>query len=192
MTDTNEFPIEGKGIPQIPGTSENPEYIKRGGNKSKKKILLISLLAVILIVSVAGIGFANKFRHFREDGPLVFMMEKVTEGLNLSDQQKKDVQQIKDEVKAKMESKKSNRESGMSDFENAFRQDNLDKATLNSIAEKRQADREEMKSFMEDELIKFHSILTPDQRNKVADKVKDMRENHRFWDKDDKKHMENN
>ena len=44
-----------------------------------------------------------------------------------------------------------------------------------------------MVGFFEDELIKFHSILNADQRNKVADKIKDFRENHKDWHKGDKR-----
>ncbi len=184
MTDINEFPIEGKESNELNNTelsAKNP-----GKRSPKKRIFLGILLALILVVSIAGISFANKMKHFRDDGPLVFMMEKITQDIDLTEQQKSQVQQIKDEVKTKMESRKKDHESSMSDFENAFRQDNLDKTTLDAIADKNKADREEMKSFFEDELIKFHSVLTQAQRNKVADKIKDFRENHKFHDKDHK------
>jgi Spy/CpxP family protein refolding chaperone len=36
--------------------------------------------------------------------------------------------------------------------------------------------RQEMKEFMMDEMIKFHAILTPEQRNKAADKMKNFHE----------------
>lgn len=192
MTDVNEFPISGQENNQNNPEAETPKKPLR--KKSKRRIALVLLLAVIIVVSVVGIGFANKMKHFRDDGPLVFMMEKMTEDLNLNDQQKKSVQDIKDEIKAKMESrKKADHESTMTEFENAFRQDNLDKTTLETIASKREADKQEMKSFFEDELIKFHGILTSEQRNKVADKMKDFRQNHKDWhkDKDQKNKPEN-
>ncbi len=38
------------------------------------------------------------------------------------------------------------------------------------------AKRDEMRSFMLDEVAKFHSILTPEQRNKAVDKMKEFRQ----------------
>jgi|GEM_PF-970164 len=187
MTDINEFSIAGQDNNDSENTNPTPKQkpVKR---KSKRKIVLGLLLTVVLVVSLVGIGFANKMKHFKDDGPLMFMMEKISEDIDLTPQQKSQVQSIKDEVKAKMESrKKSDHESGMTDFETAFRQDNLDKSTLESISTKHEADKQEMKSFFEDELIKFHSILTADQRNKVADKIKEFRESHKDWHKGDKK-----
>jgi hypothetical protein len=190
MTDINEFPIAGKDNEQNNEINENTK--KHMNRRSKKKLFLGVLLGLVIIVSVVGISFANKLKHFEDDGPLVFMMDKMTGDLNLTDQQKSDVQKIKDEVKTKMESRKSDRDSKMTDFETAFRQDNLDKPTLDAIADKNKADREDMKNFFEDELIKFHSILSSTQRNQVADKIKDFRENHKSWHKDGKQKPENN
>ena len=194
MTDINEFPIAGQENNDPEGQLKQVNNNKTSGKKSRKKIVLGLLLVVILIVSVVGISFANKVRQFRHDGPLVFMIEKITEDMDLTAQQKQSIQQIKDEIKAKMESrKKEDHASAMTDFENAFRQDNLDKTTLDAIATKHEADKQEMKSFFEDELIKFHNILTADQRNKVADKMKDFRQNHKDKsnDKDGKKKFDN-
>jgi Spy/CpxP family protein refolding chaperone len=57
-----------------------------------------------------------------------------------------------------------------------FRSDSFDKQKALDLAKQRDADRDEMRNFMVDELAKFHAILTPDQRNKAADKMKEFRE----------------
>jgi Spy/CpxP family protein refolding chaperone len=160
--------------------------------KSRKKFsitkkILISVVIVLLIVSAgAGISFAHKMKQLKDGGPLMFMLEKVTKDLNLTDAQKSQVQALKDEIKTKMESRKKDRQSGAEDFENAFKQDKLDKETLKSIEQKHESNREEMKDFMMDELIKFHDILTSDQRTQVVQKIEDMRKNHDMWKHHDK------
>ena len=153
---------------------------QKGGENSKKrsskKLLLWGLIIFFLISGVAGVTFAQKMKQFRDKGPMFFMMGKIVDDLNLTVQQKADVDKIREEIKAKRESMKKDHESGMTDFENAFKQDKLDKETLKSIMQKREAQREEMKDFMLDELVKFHAILTPEQRTKAVEKVKEMRE----------------
>jgi len=155
----------------VPGTGgENSK------KRSRKKLLLWGFIVFFVIAGAAGVTYAQKMKQFRDKGPMFFMMEQVVKDLNLTDQQKTDVDKIREEIKAKMESNKKDHESGMTDFENAFKQDKLDKETLKSIMQKREAKREEMKDFMLDELIKFHAILTPEQRTKAVEKVKEMRE----------------
>jgi Spy/CpxP family protein refolding chaperone len=154
---------------------------KPAGKSFKKKILISTLIIVFIIAGAAGVAYTQKVRQLRDKGPMFFLMDRMTKDLNLTEQQKTDVNKIKDEIKAKMESMKKNRTDVMSDFQNAFKQDNLDKKTLEDIEAKREANRTEMKGFFMDELIKFHDILTPDQRAKLVDKMNQMKEQHGKW-----------
>ena len=84
---------------------------------------------------------------------------------------------------------KKDNSSGMSDFGDAFKQDKLDKETLKSIEQKHEANREEMKDFMMDKFIKFHDVLTSNQRAQVVQKIQDMKDKHK---KDHKDKPQNN
>lgn len=150
--------------------------IKPERKKILKKVLLFSVLFVLIASLGGGLVVAQKVKQFRDRGPLFFMMEKITKELDLNENQKAEVDKIREEIKAKMESKKKEREGDFNEFENAFKQDKLDKQVLKDLAAKREANREEMKEFFMDELIKFHSILTPEQRLKAVEKMKEMRE----------------
>lgn len=159
--------------------AEMPEKGGKGKSKvrgSKKKYYILGFIIFLLIAGITGVNFAQKMKNMRDGGPLFFMMNKVTKELNLTAQQKADIDKIKEEIKAKRQSMKKDRGSKMDDFANAFKQDKLDKETLKSLEQKHEADRQEMKDFMMDELIKFHDILTPDQRNQVVEKMKEMRQ----------------
>lgn len=161
---------------------ENTKPAKR----SKKRFFLWGFIIFFVIAGVTGIGIAQKVKQMREGGPWIFMLNQVTKDLTLTDQQKSDIEKLKDEVKAKRESMKKDNQNPMDDFANAFKQDNLDKETLKSIEQKHEAKRQEMKEFMMDELIKFHDILTPDQRNQVVEKMKEMRDKRKEMFKDKK------
>jgi len=169
--------------------THSPETGGKGRSKvrdSKKKYYLWGFIIFFLIAGITGVNFAQKMKNMRDGGPLFFMMNKVTKDLNLTDQQKADIDKIKQEIKAKRESMKKDRGSKMDDFANAFKQDKLDKETLKSLEQKHEADRQEMKDFMMEEMVKFHDILTPEQRNKVVDKMKEMRE--KMKDRHKKRH----
>jgi Spy/CpxP family protein refolding chaperone len=85
---------------------------------------------------------------------------------------------IRDEIKAKMDENKKKREDDMNEFGSMFKQDKLDKDQLIELSKKHDANREEMKSFFLDELIKVHSILTPEQRTKAVEKMKEFKDKH--------------
>ncbi len=168
------------------------ETVKKTSKKwsLSRKVFLVLFTVVFVVVGAAGISFANKMKKPHGGGHLMMMLEKISNDLNLTTDQKSQVQSLKDEIKAKMESRKKDKQSGMEDFGNAFKQDKLDKETLKTIEQKREADRQEMKDFFMDELIKFHDILTPDQRAQVVQKMQDMRKNHES--KKDKDKIKNN
>jgi Spy/CpxP family protein refolding chaperone len=160
-------------------TFNNPSELKSPVKRSTKrtKIIISSVLLVFIITGIAGLGFAKGFydKH-RPHGKLGFMLEMVVKDLDLNDQQKSEVEKIKNEIKVKMDAKKEARKNDMDEMEKMFRSDNFDKTKALEMSKKHDADREEMKSFMIDEMAKFHAILTSEQRNKAADKMKEFRD----------------
>lgn len=144
-----------------------------------RKFMLSALIVLFVITGLAGFGFMMKVKgvkdRMREDGPLMFLLDKVAKDLNLTDQQKTDVEKIREEIKQKIESKRTKHEDSFDEFENLFKSDNLNKDALKQLAQKHETDREEMKEFFLEELVKFHSLLTPEQRNSVTEKMRDFR-----------------
>lgn len=163
-------------------TAEQANQCSKKNHKHSfaKKIIVGCVIFFVIAAGVVGVGFTYKALQFKkqmeDDGPLGMMLERITKDLNLTDQQKTQVEDIKKTIKDKRESNRQLRENGMSEFENAFRQDNLSKETLKSMHEKYETEIKEMKEFYADQLVRFHSILTSEQRNKVADKMKEFRE----------------
>ncbi len=166
-------------------TFNNPPEVTETAPKKKptrkKKIIVSSILLIVLITGIAGLGFAKGFydKH-RPHGPLGFLMEMAVKDLDLTDQQRNEVAKLKDEIQAKMDSrKKEDRKAEMEEMMQMFRGDTFDKTKALELMKKRDAEREEMRNFMLDETAKFHAILTPDQRNKAVDKMKEFRDKKR-------------
>jgi Spy/CpxP family protein refolding chaperone len=156
-------------------------------NPKKRRIIWGAVIIIFLITGIAGIGFAQKVKKMRDNGPMFFIMEKISKELNLTDNQKAEVEKIREEIKAKMESKKQDRENNFTELENIFKQDKIDKESLKLLSQKHEQDREEMKEFMMDEFIKFHAILTPQQRIQAVEKFHEMKDKGRgFFHRDDK------
>lgn len=160
--------------------SIQPEDIK-SRSKSFKKFIIPLIVTALIFSSVFGIVYAKK--KFR-DGPPGFIIEMLTQNLNLSENQKAQVERLKVQVKEKMEQNKPDGESAMDELANEFKKDQLDKKKLMELADKKEHKKEEMKEFMMDKLIEFHNILTPEQRNKVVENMTSMKD--KFHDKMDK------
>lgn len=177
-------------------TSNYPPELNRGSKRtfSKKKTLVISLCVVFIITGFAAIGFANNFidkHHHGGKGPLGYLLKIALKDFNLSDQQKQEVEKIRDEIKTKIDQNREDRKNDMNEMEQLFRSNNFDKTKALEILKKNEAKRDEMQSFILDQTAKFHAILTPDQRNKAADKMKDFHEKKKEkcgkWNKEDGK-----
>lgn len=170
-----------------PQEGVNPENNRKKKWSSRRKIILSVILVIIIITGIAGVSVAQKMRQFRHDGPLFFMMERMSKELNLDDKQKAEMDKIRDEIKAKMESKRQDKKKDMTDFENLFKQNSINKDELKQLVSKHEQDREEMKDFYMDEFIKFHALLTPEQRQKAVDKMHEMKDKReKFFNHDDK------
>jgi Spy/CpxP family protein refolding chaperone len=169
--------------PVVPSEENNqsgqttPNNVSKHRKGSRKKFVIGGFLVLFIIAGVIGVGFAkNKADKFRDHGPRGFIIGRIVKDLDLSEQQKKEVEAIKEEIKVKMQEKRKNRQDNMSQYEDMFRGSTFDKQKALELAGKRDADKEEMKNFMIEQTAKVHAILTPDQRNKAADKMKEMRE----------------
>ena len=170
MSDTNSInnPTEQPNEPAVNKT-------KKSGRK--RKIIIGTVIVLFLVMGIAGIGIAKGHgKHRGGHDPMRFILGKVAKDLNLNEQQKAEVEKIKNEIKAKKDAMRESRKSDANEMENMFRGDSFDKQKALDLDKKRTAEREEMKTFMVDQLAKFHAILTTEQRNKAADKMKEFRD----------------
>ena len=109
------------------------------------------------------------------DGPGGFMIGMLIEKLDLNETQKTQVEKIRDEIHARMQSGSNDHQTMMEDFASEFTNENMDKNKLMELDQKRQEIMKENKEFMMDKMIEFHNILTPAQRQEAVDLMKNMR-----------------
>lgn len=170
-----------------PNQPEPNHLIKK---RSFRKIIVPVLAVMLVLTVVCGIVAAKK--KFR-DGPHGFIIDKMTENLNLTDNQKAQVDRIKEQIREQMEANRPDAKVGLEELADEFMEDKLDKSTLIELKKKKDQKKEEMESFMMDKLIEFHAILTPAQREQAVKNMKEMR--NKFHDRmkgsDEKRDREN-
>ncbi len=152
------------------------EMIKKGNFfSSYKKWIVLASVVILLTAGVGTFAFA-KMHKFHEEGPLGFMLDKLTEDLGLSQDQKAQVDRLKATVKEKMDAeRKSEKDNDAEELINAFRNSTLDRNKLNELEQKKSTKMQEMKEFTKDKIMEFYNILTPAQRTKAADKMAKMK-----------------
>ncbi len=154
-------------------TANENQPVQKNKKRSYKKFIISFVIVVLIFSSVCGIVIAKK--KFR-DGPHGFFIEKMIENLNLTENQKAQVERIKTQIKEQMEANKPDRQNDMESFASEFRKEKLDKNALIELKRKKDENKEMMEIFMMDKVIEFHDILTPEQRNQVVENMKNMKE----------------
>lgn len=98
-------------------------------------------------------------------------MKKIAKELKLNEQQKVELEQIKDEILAKKAEFKINHQEIKNAVLSQVKSDTVDQAALNGLFEDKELEFKEMRAFLVDKFAEFHNILTPEQRLSLAEKM---------------------
>ncbi|MCX5804919.1 MAG: Spy/CpxP family protein refolding chaperone [Proteobacteria bacterium] len=101
--------------------------------------------------------------------------EKLKSKLELNAAQQEQLDGIKEELKKKMAEMKKNHASKKEEFLTLLQSDTIDQEKLKKMINEKKARMDEFSSLMIDKLVKFHSTLSPEQKEKL---VKYLRERH--------------
>jgi Spy/CpxP family protein refolding chaperone len=152
-----------------------PEQINPGPDTRTGRKLLFSAVATALVITVAAaFGFTMNIMSKYKDDPYGILLEQVANEINLNEQQKTEVNKIKETVTAKTEGRTIKHVKGGSEIEKLFRSETFDRQKALNIANRQEKENLDLAVFMVDELEKLHSVLTSEQRNSAVDKVKEL------------------
>lgn len=136
------------------------------------------MFKIFKIVSVLGLvllAFANCRHHSLAD-KADWIAKRIASELDLNDKQKVELQRIKKEILDKKN------ELGVKmfpeDIIDQIRLPQIDETKVSKSFEQNDAKRDQMRIFMTKKFIEFHAILTPEQRNKLADKITKLLKKH--------------
>ena len=139
------------------------------------KTLFIALLMFFLFVVIGGCHRHKQgcFRHHTSHKKkLNWIFKKISKELKLNDSQKIKFEKIKNDIETKHEELKGTKTEMLNVFLTQLESNEVNVSELNKEFDEKHQHIQEMKSFLIDKFAEFHSILTPEQRTKLAEKIK--------------------
>ena len=139
-----------------------------------KKGLYLSIIVVFLI-SVAGLaGCRRHSPHQKAE----FMVDYVSETLDLNESQKEHLDQIKEELLEKGSRMHADKAAMHSELVSQLRSEEIDQERLKAMVTEHRVKMEEMIDLAIVKLAEFHKTLTPEQREKLVAKLESFKKWH--------------
>jgi len=141
--------------------------------KTPGKIASIAIIVVISAFTIAACG------HHRPHDPqerAEWMLQRVTDHLDLDEQQQAKLRAIKMEIETSVKKHREQQHQLFDRLAANIESPELDKALLMEIVETRKQAFDDTAPLIIDKLIEFHASLNPEQKKKVADKMEHFRE----------------
>jgi protein CpxP len=138
------------------------------------------LLATLFVSSAILFAGCHRFHRFHckvsHEKIAQWMVKKVSRDLDLTDEQKKELNRIKDEILVKhLELKKEHQEI-LTAVLQQVKNDSVNEAVLNDLFAGKEPKIKEMRTFLIAKFAEFHRILTPSQRDKLAKHINEFHE----------------
>ena len=139
-----------------------------------KKGLYISMVA-LLIAGIAGLSGCRRHSHAHK---AEFMVDYISETLDLTEGQQEQLNQIKDEVMAEAKEMHANKESMHAELVAQLRSEEIDQALVKTkIAEHREK-MDHIIDLLVVRIAEFHKTLTPEQKEKLVAKLETFKKWH--------------
>jgi Spy/CpxP family protein refolding chaperone len=139
-----------------------------------KKGLTIALIGVF----ISGALIFTGCRSHSHEGKAEFMIDYIAETLDLTDEQRVQLDGIKDEFIAKAKEMHAQKEVMHAAFTAELRKEEISRETLNGLIDQKRAQMEEFVNLALDRLIEFHKTLSAEQREKMVAKIEYFHEKH--------------
>ena len=135
------------------------------------------IVAVVLFVSLAlfmGACSHGRFSGSHNTSPekrVEWVKKRISDELKLDAAQNAKLDQIADDLMARRKKMVSEREKGRLELAALVKAEKLDRADLERLVAKKRAHIEEVIDVVMDHAVEFHSMLTPEQRVLLAEKI---------------------
>lgn len=144
-----------------------------------KKSLTIALIGVF----ISGALIFTGCRSHSHEGKAEFIIDYIAETLDLTDEQRVQLDGIKDEFIAKAKEMHDQKEVMHDAFMAELRKEEIDQQRLKELISQKRAQMDEMIDLAVVRLAEFHKTLSPEQREKLVAKVEYFHEKHQHkWE----------
>ena len=144
-----------------------------------KKGLTIVTMSVFISAALIFSGC----RSHSDQGRAEFMVDYIAETLDLTDQQRAQLEEIKEEFMAKAEVMQADKKAMHDAFMTELRRDEIDPQRLKELVAQKQEQMTEFLDLAITRLAEFHRSLTPEQKEKLVAKLEYFHEKHQdHWE----------
>jgi Spy/CpxP family protein refolding chaperone len=134
---------------------------------------MLRTITIITVIAVLGLGSALFF-GCRHDGPhkgAAFMMDYLTEALDLNEEQQTRANAIRDEILIKAQAMRSGKKQMHDELKAQLSSTKIDTTRVKELVAEHRAEMDEMIDLVVDRIADFHQTLSPEQRNKLLEKL---------------------
>ena len=139
-----------------------------------KKGLYILLIGVL----ISGVSMFSGCRRHSHGHKVAFMVDYVSETLDLNEDQQAQLNQIKDQVMTKARQMRADKESMREELIAQLRSDEIDEVRVRAVISEHRAQMDEVVDLIVGRLVEFHTTLTPEQKEKLVAKIETFKKWH--------------
>ena len=134
-------------------------------------IMLIGML-------VSGIAMFSGCRRHSHGHKAAFMVDYISETLDLNESQQAQLDQIKDEIMAKAQQMHADKESMHEELIVQLRSEEIDQVRVKVLVAEHRAKMDEVVDLIVVRLAELHKTLTPEQKEKLISKIETFKKWH--------------
>ena len=135
------------------------------------------LYFLIIGVLISSLGLFSGCRRSSHAYKAEFMVDYISETLDLDDSQKAQLNQIKNELMAKVRQMRAGKDSMFEELVAQLRSEEIDQARVKALIAERRAQMDEFVDLLVVRLAEFHKTLTQEQKDTLVAKI----ETFRIW-----------
>jgi len=139
-----------------------------------KKGLYILLIGML----ISGVALFSGCRRHSHGHKAEFMVDYISETLDLNESQQAQLDQIKDELMAKAQQMHADKESMHAELVAQLRSEEIDQVRVKAVIAEHRAQMDEIVDLIVVRLAEFHKTLTPEQKEKLISKIETFKKWH--------------
>ena len=133
---------------------------------------------LVIGILIGGLGLFSGCRRSSSAHKAEFIVDYISETLDLTESQQAQLNQIKDELMAKAIQMRADRASLQEELLAQLRSEEIDQARIKAMIAERRAQMDAIIDLIVVRLAEFHKTLTPEQREKLVGKIETFKKWH--------------
>ncbi len=132
-------------------------------------------MIALLIAGVAGFSGCRRHSHAHK---AEFMVDYISEALDLTESQQEQLNQVKDEIMAEAKEMHANKESMHAELVAQLRSEEIDQELVKARIAEHRAKMDQIIDLLVVRIAEFHKTLTPEQKEKLVAKLETFKKWH--------------